>query len=158
MQGLPNWSRTYLPDQDMYKYMTAWWFYVLNGLWIIVVTMTTVGFGEAYPTTYLGRIIGFFACVVGMLLMSLMVVALTNQTEFSSSESKAFDFLQRVTADDYAKEKAANVIRKALQMAKLKRNGGKLAHLFIAQAAVAQECNVFSGEYKYYCFAHLPNL
>ena len=51
--------------------------------------MTTVGFGEGYPSTHLGRFIGVIACIIGMLLVSLMVVSLTLSSEFTQEESKA---------------------------------------------------------------------
>lgn len=50
--------------------------------------MTTVGFGEGYPSTHLGRFIGVMACIIGMLLVSLMVVSLTLSSEMTAEESK----------------------------------------------------------------------
>lgn len=57
-------------------------------MWLIMITMTTVGFGEGYPSTHLGRFIGVCACLIGMLLISLMVVSLTLSSEFTQEESK----------------------------------------------------------------------
>ncbi len=57
-------------------------------MWLIITTMTTVGFGEGYPSTHLGRFIGVIACIIGMLLVSLMVVSLTLSSEFTPEESK----------------------------------------------------------------------
>lgn len=96
--------------------MAEWWDWVLNGLWLIIVTMTTVGFREAYPTTHLGRLLGFVACVLGMLLMSLIVVSLTTQSEFTSTESKAFDILQRDAAIKSADAEAVKVIKCAFRL------------------------------------------
>ena len=52
--------------------------------------MTTVGFGEGYPSTHMGRFIGVCACIIGMLLVSLMVVSLTLSSEFTPEESKVY--------------------------------------------------------------------
>lgn len=57
-------------------------------MWLIIITMTTVGFGEGYPSTHLGRFVGVMACIIGMLLVSLMVVSLTLSSEFTQEESK----------------------------------------------------------------------
>jgi hypothetical protein len=43
---------------------------------MIVVTMTTVGFGDFYARTYIGRIVSIVACFYGVFLVSLMVVTL----------------------------------------------------------------------------------
>lgn len=59
--------------------------------------MTTVGFGEGYPSTHLGRFIGVCACLIGMLLVSLMVVSLTLSSEFTQEESKvAYLLMQQI--------------------------------------------------------------
>jgi len=50
--------------------------------------MTTVGFGEGYPATHMGRFIGVIACLIGLLLVSLMVVSLTSSSEFTEEELK----------------------------------------------------------------------
>lgn len=57
-------------------------------MWLIIITMTTVGFGEGYPSTHLGRFIGVIACIIGMLLVSLMVVSLTVSSELTPEENK----------------------------------------------------------------------
>jgi len=67
--------------------------FLANDMWLIIITMTTVGFGEGYPSTHLGRFIGVCACIIGMLLVSLMVVSLTLSSEFSPEESKVCDKL-----------------------------------------------------------------
>jgi len=64
--------------------------YLANSFWLIIITMTTVGFGEGFPETHLGRTIGVISCIIGMLLVSLMVVSLTVASEFTAEESKAF--------------------------------------------------------------------
>lgn len=62
--------------------------FLANNMWLIIITMTTVGFGEGYPSTHLGRFVGVMACIIGMLLVSLMVVSLTLSSEFTQEESK----------------------------------------------------------------------
>lgn len=57
-------------------------------MWLIVITMTTVGFGEGFPATHLGRFIGVIACLIGILLVSSMVVSMTLTSEFTQEESK----------------------------------------------------------------------
>jgi hypothetical protein len=57
------------------------WDYVWNGMWCMIITMTTVGYGDYYPTTHTGRFIGVLGCFWGTFLISLMVVSLTFSAE-----------------------------------------------------------------------------
>ncbi len=67
--------------------------------------MTTVGYGDYFPRSHLGRFVGVFACIIGMLILSLMV-----WYDFTENEKKAFYKLKRLSSDDSVKEKAKNVI------------------------------------------------
>lgn len=42
-----------------------------------MVTMTTMGYGDFYPNTILGRVIGVLCGLWGALIVSVMVVVLT---------------------------------------------------------------------------------
>jgi len=53
--------------------------------------MTTVGYGDFYPHTPLGRFIAIMSCIFGNIMISLMVVSLTTSSEFSPSQRKAYD-------------------------------------------------------------------
>lgn len=70
-------------------------------MWLIIITMTTVGFGEGYPSTHLGRFIGVIACIIGMLLVSLMVVSLTLSSEMTPEESKVELNFNRLVCNHY---------------------------------------------------------
>ena len=48
--------------------------------------MTTVGFGDYYPNTHLGRFVIILASFWGVFLVSMTVVTLTNSSEFSIAE------------------------------------------------------------------------
>lgn len=43
-----------------------------------IVTMTTVGFGDLYPRTVIGRCIDVLLIIWGTFIVSLMVVVITN--------------------------------------------------------------------------------
>ena len=91
-----------------------------NAMWLVIITMTTVGYGDGYPSTHCGRIIATIACIIGMLLISLMVVSLTVSSEFSKEEAKAYYILKRLYAHDAVKEKASDVIKAAFRLTNVK--------------------------------------
>jgi potassium intermediate/small conductance calcium-activated channel subfamily N protein 2 len=67
-----------------------------NSFWNIIVTMTTLGYGDLYARTYLGRTLILVICIFGIFVVSMMVVTIINSLETSPLESKAVIVLQRV--------------------------------------------------------------
>jgi len=45
--------------------------------------MATVGYGDYFPISNFGRIIGILACLWGVFIVSIFVVTLNNLLEFS---------------------------------------------------------------------------
>ena len=84
-----------------------------NTVWNVLVTMTTVGYGDYYPKTNMGRIIGLIIAFWGVFIVSLFVVSLQNMFEFDSCEEKAFQLNERLDAKDALRIEAANVLSSA---------------------------------------------
>jgi len=81
-----------------------------NALWCVIATMTTVGYGDFYAITNFGRLVSFFCCTWGALVISVMVVVLTSVLEMSASEEKILTIVQRLQAKRKLKVKAVNLI------------------------------------------------
>lgn len=64
------------------------WDYVWNGLWCVIAAMTTVGYGDFYPRTHLGRLVCIVGAVIGAFLVSLMVVAMSESSTFDHAEQR----------------------------------------------------------------------
>lgn len=65
--------------------------YVWNGFWVILITETTVGYGEITPMSHLGRCICIISALFGTFLMSFSVLITHNSTSLTTDELKLYD-------------------------------------------------------------------
>jgi len=72
--------------------------------------MTTVGYGDFFPKTTLGRLIGIIIAFWGVFIVSLFVVSLSTMLEFDSGENKAFRLAKRLEKKDMLRIEASNVL------------------------------------------------
>ena len=77
--------------------------------------MTTVGFGDYYPVSTLGRILAVVSGFAGTFLVSLMVSALSLTVEFNLQEQKAYDSIKNVNFElDYGRT-AVTVLQRSMR-------------------------------------------
>ena len=67
-----------------------------NSLWLIIMTATTVGYGDYFPKTPLGRIIIMLVAIWGTLVVSVMVVVVGNTLSMQKTETKTFHMLNKL--------------------------------------------------------------
>jgi succinate-acetate transporter protein len=72
-------------------------------MWLIVITMTTVGYGDYFPMTLIGHILIIFIAMWGIFTVSMMVVVLTNTFEMNSLERRALTILKCVSTKEELK-------------------------------------------------------
>jgi hypothetical protein len=89
--------------------------YFENAMWCVVLIMTTVGYGDYFPVTEPGRVIGFIACLWGVLVVSMVVITLSNMLSLESGENKAFIMLSRLQYKKDLREKAASLVGAAVR-------------------------------------------
>lgn len=92
-----------------------------NAFWVTLITMTTVGYGDFFPKSNIGRFIGILIAFWGVAFVSLFVVTLTNLLLFENGEEKSFILLQRLKSKDALKVEAVNVITAAYRQKITKR-------------------------------------
>lgn len=73
-----------------------------DGIWWAVTTTTTVGYGDLYPTTVQGRVIGMALMFVGIGFLSLLTAAVASRfvrQERSEEHVELMETLRRIEAD-----------------------------------------------------------
>ena len=83
-----------------------------NCIWCIIITMTTVGFGDYYPSSIIGRIIGIISCFMGVFLISMLVVTITNVLNLTPHEQNVYMILEKVNLESQKYEIARDLIAK----------------------------------------------
>jgi voltage-gated potassium channel len=73
-----------------------------DGVWWAVVTVTTVGYGDLYPTTVQGRLIGMVLMFVGIGFLSLLTAAIASRfvkQERGQEHEEVMETLRQIQAD-----------------------------------------------------------
>lgn len=91
----------------------------ITTLWMIMITMTTVGYGDYNPKTIPGRSLGFILSIWGVFLLSMIVIILFNSLELSFEEKQALLIFNRLETKKPLGDCAAKLIAETW---KLRRN------------------------------------
>lgn len=96
-----------------------------NAIWCIIITMTTVGFGDYYPSSIIGRIIGIISCFNGVFLISMLVVTITNVLNLSEPEQNVYTIIEKVTLEGKKLKIAKELILKYIKIIKKYKENGE---------------------------------
>lgn len=82
-----------------------------NCFWNVLVTMTTVGYGDYFPRSFLGRLIGIITALAGTVVVALIVSFFQGQTSLDEAENTTYNFIKRIRDKDRLKESAASYFK-----------------------------------------------
>ena len=59
---------------------------IIDAMYFTVITLTTVGYGDIYPVSTMGKILCLLMCFWGNFLISLLIVSMAGVIEFDGGE------------------------------------------------------------------------
>jgi voltage-gated potassium channel len=73
---------------------------IWDGIWWSIVTMTTVGYGDLYPSTVQGRLIGIVVMLVGIAFLSVLTATIASRfIKLDTGSDEVLETLRRVELD-----------------------------------------------------------
>ena len=69
---------------------------ITSATWNILITMSTVGYGDMYAKSHCGRVIAIITAFWGIFFISLFVLTLIKVFEHDSSEMRAYNLMNKL--------------------------------------------------------------
>jgi len=94
-----------------------------DALWSLCITMTTVGYGDLVPATWLGRLICIMISLLYMVFSAALIATVHQKLCLMPYESRMVEFLEHATSVKNLKNKGAAVIQAAWKLYRKKSEG-----------------------------------
>ena len=60
-----------------------------NSAYLVLITITTVGYGDFFPKTIMGKILAIFIAIFGAFLISMLVLAVASVFDLNTEQKRA---------------------------------------------------------------------
>ena len=77
--------------------------------------MTTVGYGDYFARSHLGRLTTVIASMLGLLGISLMLVSIKEQTKLNQYQSLSYEFIYKLQTREKIRHHSAIMLTEALR-------------------------------------------
>ncbi|CAF3570910.1 unnamed protein product [Adineta steineri] len=94
---------------------------IFDAMWLFIITFTTVGYGDLYPSTYCGRAIATIIGFIGLLSSALLISVLAQKLLLTREEKYVHTFVSNTELAKERQYQAANIVKFAIKVWFLKR-------------------------------------
>jgi len=105
-----------------------------QSLWYMLITQLTVGYGDLVAKSDEGRIFSFIACVISILMLSLLTISVSNLMNMSQNEKNCLKILDIVSRNQDREDYSKKVIGNFLKMS-IKSNGDSVKNIVKEQTS-----------------------
>lgn len=110
----------------------------VNSIWEVILTITTIGYGEIYPRTTLGRLVMVSSSFIGALTISTMVVTVISWYQMGSLETKAFVVTEKFMSKKTIKALSEQVLAKWFKLSRQPKAALALKDVYELKAILEQ--------------------
>ena len=84
----------------------------LNSIWLMLVTFTTVGYGDITPHSNFGRLLTICSCFAGNFLIQIITLTMMRKLELSTEETAVYNHFDNLKQRDQYKLSAVTFLQK----------------------------------------------
>ena len=106
----------------------------INAYYLALNCLCTLGLGDFYASTLIGRTIATFAFIIGNSLFGLLVFGISKKLEFDLEETRADQMIEKQVHTTELHDRAGDALRTALRLNKLrkKRDAQSMGQRFLS--------------------------
>jgi len=79
-------------------------------IWLIIITVLTIGYGDIYPVTTSGRVVALFSSLCGLIWTATLIGVINNSLDLRQNEKAALIYLEQSNQYKRFREVSARII------------------------------------------------